>query len=99
MSKRIRRRALVAGMVQGVAFRYYARSAARQIGVTGWVRNLPDGRVEALIEGEPETVDAMLAWLRKGSPASRVEKVTVHEESATGEFTDFDIQLGGGAWW
>lgn len=99
MSKRIRRRAFVSGMVQGVNFRYYTRSAARQIGVTGWVRNLSDGRVEAVIEGEPEPVEAMLAWLRKGSPGSRVESVTVHEETATGEFADFDIQLGGGAWW
>jgi len=96
MSKKIRRRAVVHGMVQGVVFRAYARDSARRIGVTGWVRNVQDGTVEAVIEGDVEGVEAMLAWLRKGSPYSCVEKVSVYQEQPTGEFTDFDIRFGGG---
>jgi len=87
---------VVHGMVQRVAFRAYARDAARRIGVTGWVRNVPDGTVEAVVEGGQQDVEAMLAWLRKGSPYSRVEKVSVYEEPPTGEFIDFDIRYGGG---
>lgn len=99
MTDIVRRRILISGMVQGVAFRYYTRAKARQAGATGWVRNLPDGRVEALIEGTPEVVADVIAWCRKGPPASRVDHVTVHEEPATGEFSDFDISYTGGRFW
>ncbi len=81
----------ISGRVQGVFFRAYARDAGRVSGVFGWVRNLPDGRVEALFEGEADKVENMLAWCHSGSPLSRVEAVEVREETCTGEFTSFTI--------
>jgi acylphosphatase len=90
MSK-IRRRLLISGVVQGVNFRAYTRSIAKQHGALGWVRNLPDGRVEAVIEGDPEQVDIVIEWCKKGPPYGRVEKISIHEEPVTGEFADFDI--------
>jgi len=94
----IRRRVLISGMVQGVNFRAYTRAAARQTGVTGWVRNLPDGRVEAVFEGEPDKVNQMVGWCRKGPSYSRVADVDVHEETPTGEFADFGITYSRGDW-
>jgi acylphosphatase len=99
MSDIIRRRVVVSGLVQGVFFRAYTRDAARGLGVTGWVRNLPDGSVEAIVEGSPDRVQAMVAWLRRGSPMSRVENVKVHEEQPTGEFTDFGVTFSRGRYW
>jgi acylphosphatase len=92
----IRRRVVISGRVQGVNFRYYTRSMARQVGAVGWVRNLPDGNVEAVIEGEPEVVEEVISWCRNGPPSGRVDNVLVHEESPTGEFADFDIKYMGG---
>ncbi len=91
----IRRRVLISGRVQGVAFRYYTRDVARDNGVSGWVRNLADGRVEAVFEGKEEDVNSVVAWCRKGPPASRVDHVQINEERPTGEFTDFDISFTG----
>jgi len=99
MTNIVRRRIVISGLVQGVAFRYYTRDKARRVGVTGWVRNLPDGRVEAVIEGSPEGVEEVIAWCRKGPRASRVDRVQVHEEPASNEFTDFDISYTGGRYW
>ncbi|MGH1549118.1 acylphosphatase [Leifsonia poae] len=73
----IRRRAIVTGGVQGVGFRWSAREAAQRLGVTGWARNRHDGTVEAEIQGEPEQVERMLAWLRTGPPGASVESVDV----------------------
>ena len=76
----------ITGRVQGVFFRAYTRDAAQLIGVTGWVRNLPDGRVEAVFEGEPDKVERMIEWCREGSPMSRIESVDLLEEVYTGDF-------------
>lgn len=99
MSDILRRRVVVSGRVQGVAFRYYARDAAKEAGVRGWVRNLPDGRVEAVLEGDSRTVHALVGWFHKGSPASRVDGVEVFEEDPTGEFSDFEISFLRGDRW
>ena len=99
MADTIRRRVFVSGRVQGVAFRYYTRDAAREVGALGWVRNLPDGRVEAVIEGEPHAVNALIEWVRRGPPAGRVDRVKVIEEVPTGEFSDFAIAFTGGGMW
>lgn len=99
MSDIIRRRVLISGLVQGVAFRAYTREAARRIGVNGWVRNLPDGRVEALVEGELDLVLRMVSWLKKGPSSSRVDDVQVIEEKPTGEFNDFDVTFSRGSYW
>jgi acylphosphatase len=81
----------ISGRVQGVCFRANALRAARSLGVTGWVRNLPDGRVETVFEGEHNNAEAMLAWCQTGTPPARVDHVEAEEENAEGGFTSFDI--------
>lgn len=66
---------LVTGKVQGVWFRESTRQEAERLGVSGWVRNLPDGRVEAVFTGPPQAVDELVAWCRKGPPNARVDGV------------------------
>lgn len=80
----MRRRVVVSGIVQGVFFRDTCRREADAAKVAGWVRNLPDGRVEAVFEGAPEAVDAMIRWCRRGPSRARVQHVDVREESAEG---------------
>ena len=82
---------LISGRVQGVFFRANTRKQARALGLTGWVRNLPDDRVEALFEGEQHAAEAMVAWCRTGAPPARVDHLEVAEESATGGFAGFEI--------
>lgn len=76
---------IVRGRVQGVYFRDYTKRQAQDLSVNGWVRNLPDRSVEAVIEGEAGSVEAMLAWLHGGSPRSTVTAVETEEEEARGE--------------
>jgi len=85
MSDRHRVHVFVSGTVQGVFFRATTREEARERGVDGWVRNLDDGRVEAVFEGPPEAVDAMVDFCHEGSDAARVEDVAVDEEEPQGE--------------
>ena len=87
----IARRGFVSGRVQGVAFRYYARDQAQAFGVAGWVRNLPDGRVEFHCQGRPSLVSAFIEWLHEGPPMARVSDVEV-EETATSSIAGFDIR-------
>ncbi len=87
----IRRRTLISGRVQGVAFRHYTRNQAEKVGVDGWVRNLPDGRVEAVFEGDAEQVEHMVRWCRNGPPSAHVENVEVKEETPQGNLAGFDI--------
>ncbi|SFM73273.1 acylphosphatase [Thermodesulforhabdus norvegica] len=82
----------ISGRVQGVFFRDYMRDTARKVGATGWVRNLPDGRVEAVVEGEADAVNAVVNWCYRGSPASRVDNVEISEDIYSGEFSDFQIR-------
>ncbi len=81
----------ISGRVQGVFFRANTCKQARSLGLTGWVRNLPDGRVEAVFEGDNGAAEAMRDWCRTGTPPARVELLEAEEESPTGEFTDFRI--------
>jgi acylphosphatase len=81
----IRRRVLVAGLVQGVFFRDSCRSEARRAGVSGSVHNRRDGWVEAVFEGDEEAVAHLVAWCGHGPPGARVEKVEVSDEVPTGE--------------
>jgi acylphosphatase len=81
---RVARHAWIRGTVQGVAFRHYTKVRARELGLAGWVANLPDGRVETWIEGEAPAVEEMLAWLRRGPPSAHVAGLDVVEEPATG---------------
>lgn len=89
--KRIRAR--VHGRVQGVAFREYTRREAARLGLSGWVRNLPDGAVETVFEGPAGQVEALRAWLGTGSPHARVERVDAVEEEPLGETGAFIIQF------
>jgi acylphosphatase len=91
MAERIRRRVVVSGRVQGVAFRASARRQARAAGVEGFVRNLADGRVEAVLEGEPDAVARLLAWCREGPSGARVERVEASEETPEG-LSGFEIR-------
>jgi acylphosphatase len=75
----------VRGRVQGVGFRYDARSRARSLGLGGWVRNLPDGSVEAAFEGDPDAVESMVEWCRRGPVGGRVTEVEAVDEPTTGE--------------
>ncbi len=88
----IRLHAFVSGKVQGVFFRAYTRDKAKSLGLTGWVRNLKDGRVEVMAEGPKKSLDLFLEWLKtKGSPMSRVETVEHQWLAASGEFSSFEI--------
>ena len=80
-----RRRVVVSGRVQGVFFRDSVRRHALDRGVSGWVRNRDDGTVEAVFEGEPEAVDALVAFCRSGPESAAVESVDVSEEDPAGE--------------
>jgi acylphosphatase len=77
-------RVLVSGRVQGVWYRQSCAQAARAAGVSGWVRNRADGRVEAWFEGGRSAVEAMLDWSRVGPPRARVEAVAIEDEAPTG---------------
>ncbi len=87
----MRIRAFVSGRVQGVYFRAETRQQAFQLCVTGWVRNLPDGRVEVLAEGNEQSVRDLISWCRQGPPRSRVDQVEECIEIYTGEYDSFEI--------
>lgn len=82
----------VRGRVQGVCFRAETLDMAEAVGVTGWVRNLHDGRVEAVFEGPREKVDQAVAWCRHGPPAASVTGVELVWEAPTGEFKAFEMR-------
>lgn len=74
-------RVTIAGRVQGVGFRFHAQQMARSLGIAGWVRNLPDGRVEAVFESGPEVLERAVQWCYRGSPAAAVREVAVESET------------------
>jgi acylphosphatase len=81
----------IKGIVQGVFFRAYTQKAAMGFQLNGWVRNLPDGRVEALFEGSQPEVDAMIDWCRRGPSNAIVKQLDIIDEPYAGEFTGFHI--------
>ena len=84
MSDRTRAHVFVSGKVQGVYYRANTRETARERGVGGWVRNLDDGRVEAVFEGDEADVEAMVEWCHTGSPRASVDDVEVEYEDPEG---------------
>jgi acylphosphatase len=82
---------LVSGRVQGVFFRDHTRHWAVSLGLSGWVKNSPDGRVEVLGEGEKESLEALIAKLNQGPPSASVENVAVTWEAFQDEFCDFRV--------
>jgi acylphosphatase len=91
MGKKVRAHVIIAGRVQGVFFRMETQRAAERCRVFGWVRNKPDGTVEAVFEGDQACVDAVLDWCREGPDYARVEDVDVTWEDFTGDFTKFEV--------
>jgi acylphosphatase len=89
---RVARRYLVSGRVQGVGFRYFTQDIAEREGLAGTVRNLPDGRVEVVAEGDAETLTRLEAALWRGPSHARVESVEVESIGPTGRQTGFNVR-------
>jgi acylphosphatase len=90
-SSGIRRRAIIHGHVQGVFFREETRRRAAPLGVMGWARNLADGTVEAVLEGEPDAVETMLEFIAEGPALARVDRVDVEEDEPQG-LSGFEVR-------
>ena len=88
----MRLKLIISGRVQGVCYRWFTRDTAVELGLTGWVRNLPDGTVETVAEGEKEKLEQLLGWCRRGPDLARVTDIQAEWEEATGEFQDFSIR-------
>ena len=82
----------ISGQVQGVFFRDSARERAEQLGLVGWVRNLPDGRVEAIFEGPSEKVREMVRWCEEGPSHAEVEDVEAEIEASEGDLEGFEVR-------
>jgi len=82
----------ISGRVQGVYYRVNTRDKAVELNLTGFVRNLPDGRVEVVAEGAARDIDRLVDWCRQGPPLAMVNSVKVAEESVTQEFTEFIVK-------
>jgi acylphosphatase len=87
----VRVRIFAGGRVQGVAYRFFAEKYAGRMGITGWARNLPDGRVEVLAEGSGVNIEAFLERLQEGPRLARVDSFDIRREASTGEFHDFQV--------
>ena len=81
----------IAGRVQGVGFRWNTQAMAQRLGVTGWVRNLWDGRVEAVFEGKEDAVRQAVSWCHRGERPARVDDIEINYQNYTGEFRSFRI--------
>lgn len=90
MSKQVH--CIVRGRVQGVFFRAASQREARRLGLTGWVRNLSDGSVEVVAEGEDDQLKEFIQWAQRGPSAARVDRVDTRWRGYSGEFTDFRIE-------
>jgi acylphosphatase len=88
----VRLKLIISGRVQGVCYRWFTRDTAVELSLTGWVRNLPDGTVEAVVEGEKEKLEQLLGWCRRGPDLARVTDIQAEWEEGTGEFQDFSIR-------
>ena len=92
MDTRVCVHVLVSGLVQGVNYRWFTLDTAANLGLTGWVRNLPDGRVEAEIEGEKEVVDRMIEAMRRGPRLAQVTDLEVSEQPCQNLYRDFQVR-------
>jgi acylphosphatase len=88
-----RAKVIVKGTVQGVNFRYYTQRQAAKYNITGWVKNLPDGSVAAVFEGEEQDVEAMVQWCRRGPPSARVTTLIAQPEEYREEFSSFSVNF------
>lgn len=85
----VTRHLIIHGRVQGVFFRDTMRREAQSLGVTGWVRNHSDGTVQAVVQGEPANVDAIVRWAQRGPPLAQVERIDIAE--GVGNYPRFEI--------
>jgi acylphosphatase len=81
---------IVTGEVQGVSFRYYTKEKAKMLGIKGWIKNLPEGQVEAVFEGLEDKVKEMVEWCKKGPSLSKVNHVRVEFRDYKQEFDEFE---------
>ena len=88
---KVRIHAFVSGIVQGINFRSNTRGIAQSLGLTGWVKNLPDGRVEVVAEGKEEEIEGLVNFLKRGPFLARIDKLELVREEYKGEFHSFDI--------
>jgi len=88
----VRAHVIISGRVQGVYFRGTAKKMAESLGLDGWVRNLSDGKVEAVFEGETEDVHRMVTWCNTGPSAARVDDVQEHWDAAAGDLSGFELR-------
>ncbi len=88
----VRTHILISGRVQGVLFRAETRRKARKLGLHGFVQNLSDGRVEAVLEGEKEKVEKLIEWAKRGPLFAKVDSIEIKEEEYRGEFNNFEIK-------
>ena len=84
--------ALVQGRVQGVGFRYNCKNEGQRLGLSGWVRNIPNGDVEVWAEGTEEKLEALLKWLHRGPPGARVDALHCEKHSPTGQYRKFGVE-------
>lgn len=91
MKRRIHLR--ITGRVQGVSYRAYASQKARELGLGGWVRNITDGTVEFVAEGDPEPLATLLDWCWQGSPWAQVQAIDARWSDATGELEAFKVDV------
>jgi len=82
----------ISGKVQGVWFRANTKDKAEQLDISGWIRNTPDGKVEAIFEGEEENIKEMLDWCNNGPPLAKVKEVKIEEREPTNKYKKFDIR-------
>lgn len=92
MDEKVRVHIIVSGRVQGVYFRNHTQKQAIKLNVSGWVKNLEDGRVEAMFEGEKEQVEKMINWAQRGPLFARVKELKVERQDYRGEFDSFEIK-------
>ncbi len=91
MTSRIQVQVCIQGKVQGVFYRVHTQQEALRLGLRGWVRNMADGSVEALLEGEPDPIGKMIEWFKKGPPLARVDQVTTKNLPGLSDFKSFEI--------
>jgi len=91
MKEKTRAHILVSGLVQGVGFRFFCERTAKELNLQGWVRNVPEGSVEVLIEGDKENVLKMIEYLKQGPAPAQVKDIKIEWQEYKGEFQDFKI--------
>ncbi|MFO8084841.1 MAG: acylphosphatase [Desulfobacterales bacterium] len=92
MADHVRAHAIISGKVQGVFFRMKTQKTAQNHGVSGWVKNKRNGTVEAVFEGEKNSVDSVIQWCKNGPAGSKVDDIDLEWEPYSGEFTEFSIR-------